>query len=94
VKNNNQIQTRIDHMRQFAHQILQEADELERVFNHQPEPEEWISTQEAADICGIDRSTLNRYALTGKVEARKLGKLWKFPKSRVEDMSFLKMNAS
>lgn len=86
----NTVKLRINHLRSLAHMMLEEADELEQVIEYQPESDEWISTKEAAEICGIDRSTLNRYALTKKVEAKRIGGLWKFPKSKVEDMSFIK----
>jgi hypothetical protein len=57
---------------------------------HRNVREEWIPTAEAAKISGINRSTLNRYALTDQVEAKRVGGRWLFPRSRVEDLSFVK----
>ncbi len=84
------VQERINHLKTTLTHALQELDFLETQIKFQPKAEEWITTIEAARICKIDRSTLNRYALTGRCEAKKIGGLWRFPKARVQDMSFIK----
>jgi len=52
--------------------------------------DEWITTAEACDICKVDKSTLTRYAKIGRVEAKRVGSQWRFPKSKVQNMTFLK----
>jgi excisionase family DNA binding protein len=88
------VNSKVKHLRTVINLALEELEELEAAIEFSPAPDKWISTEEAATICGISRSTLNRYALTGKCEVERIGGRWKFPKSKVEDMSFLKKDAS
>lgn len=39
-------------------------------------PEGWITTKEAAELCGYDPSYIRLLALRGKIEAQKLGRDW------------------
>lgn len=68
--------------------MLRQLDEFERELENPTE--EWITTQEAAEICKIANSTLSRLAKQNRCVAKKVGYYWRFPKSQVQDMSFLK----
>ncbi|MEA5033374.1 MAG: helix-turn-helix domain-containing protein [Sphaerochaeta sp.] len=59
-------------------------------FQKETQKEEWITTPEAAKISGINQSTLTRYALTEQVECKRVGGRWYFPRTKVEDLSFVK----
>lgn len=90
-QNQSQLLNRLNHARSVLNLALGELDAIEEEIiqaNEDYRPDEWISTQEAADICGLNRSTLNRYALSGQCEAKRIGGVWRFPRSRVENMSF------
>lgn len=71
---------------------LRHLDLIESRMRFQKESlkDQWITTQEAANMSGINASTLSRYALTGQVICKRVGGRWKFPRSKVEDLSFLK----
>lgn len=74
-QNQNQLLNRLNHARSVLTLALGELDAIEEEIiqaNENYRPDEWISTQEAAEICGI------------------IGGVWRFPRSRVENMSFLK----
>ena len=81
----------IRELRQIITLLSQKLDDLEARLSYPiPHKESWITTNAAAAICKIDRSTLTRMALTGKCEAKKCGKQWRFPETRVKDMSFIR----
>jgi response regulator of citrate/malate metabolism len=90
----NSIKMRLDHIRQLNKVISEQVMMLEQEIADIKEKEEWISVDEAAAICGMSKATLNRYALQGIVEARKIGKFWRFAKSKVQDGSFAVTEAS
>lgn len=50
-----------------------------------PEPSGYITTEEAADILGKGRRTIQDYCNQGKLEACKDGKGWKISKESVEE---------
>jgi hypothetical protein len=79
-------------LRQVFSLGLERLDMMESRLKFQKESmkDEWINTPEASAISGINQSTLSRYALTGQVEAKRVGGRWYFPRSKVEDMSFVK----
>ncbi len=77
--------------RRLIRLLTDKLDELEvKLSSEQVRKESWITTNQAAEICKMDRSTLTRMALTGRCEAKKVGKQWRFPESRVKDMSFVR----
>lgn len=90
----NSIKLRLDHIQQLNKVISEQIQMLERDIEREKQKEEWIGVDEAAAICGMPRATLNRYANLGVVEARKIGKFWRFAKSKVEDGTFAVTEAS
>lgn len=54
--------------------------------------DEWITTKEAQQITGISKEKLSRMARLGECTAKRVGKDWRFPRSKVEDMSFIHEN--
>jgi len=56
--------------------------------------DEWITTRETQQITGISKEKLSRMARLGECIARRVGKDWRFPRSKVEDMSFIHSNNS
>ena len=86
------ISREIAELRQILNLGLERLSMLESRldFMQIAEKDEWITTAEASAICKVDKSTLTRYALIGRVEAKRVGSQWRFPKSRVQDMTFLK----
>ncbi len=54
--------------------------------------DEWITTRETQQITGISKEKLSRMARSGECIARRAGKDWRFPRSKVEDMSFIHAN--
>lgn len=54
--------------------------------------DEWITTAEAQQITGISKEKLSRMARLGECNAKRVGKDWRFPRSKVEDMSFIYAN--
>lgn len=84
------IEMRFAHVRYMAALLQSEIDMLYAELN-QPEldKDEWISSKEAAAICKISSGSLTRIAKEGRCEAKRVGNVWRFPKSKVEDMSFM-----
>lgn len=54
--------------------------------------DEWISTTETHQITGISKEKLSRMARRGECVARRVGTDWRFPRSKVEDMTFIHDN--
>jgi excisionase family DNA binding protein len=54
--------------------------------------DEWITTAEAQQITGISKEKLSRMARLGECNAKRVGKDWRFPRSKVEDMTFIYAN--
>jgi hypothetical protein len=52
--------------------------------------ERWVSTAEVSRITGFDPSTITRKAVKGEIVARRIGGRWKFPKSKIDDLSLFK----
>ncbi|PKL28525.1 MAG: hypothetical protein CVV46_05995 [Spirochaetae bacterium HGW-Spirochaetae-2] len=66
---------------------------LATITTEQPsKKDEWINTKEAQQITGISKEKLSRMARLGECEARRVGSDWRFPRSKVEDMSFIHVN--
>lgn len=84
------IEMRFAHVRYMAALIQSEIDILYAELN-EPEldKDEWITTKEAAAICKIPSGSLSRIAKQGRCDAKRVGNSWRFPKSKVEDMSFM-----
>ena len=86
-----QAKLEIAECRRLIGLLTDKLDELElKLSKDTTRKDSWITTGQAAAICKMDRSTLTRMALTGKCEAKKVGKQWRFPEARVMDMSFVK----
>lgn len=47
--------------------------------------EKWLSVEEIADHLGISKETVYRWLERGKIPAHRIGKLWKFKASEVDD---------
>ena len=54
--------------------------------------DEWITTKETRQITGISTEKLSRMARLGECEAKRVGMDWRFPRSKVEDMTFIHDN--
>ena len=54
--------------------------------------DEWITTAEAQQLTGISKEKLSRMARLGECDAKRVGKDWRFPRSKVEDMTFIYAN--
>lgn len=48
------------------------------------EAEKWLSVEEIADHLGISKETVYRWLEKGKIPAHRVGKLWKFRPSEVD----------
>ncbi|MCG2795243.1 MAG: helix-turn-helix domain-containing protein [Actinomycetia bacterium] len=48
-------------------------------------PERWYSLQEIAEHLGVSRDTIHRWIRTKKMPAHKVGRLWKFDVTEVND---------
>lgn len=48
-------------------------------------PEPWLSVEEIARHLGISKETVYRWLDRGKVPAHRVGKLWKFKATEVDD---------
>jgi len=62
---------------------------------HVEEPflkDEWINTKETQKITGISKEKLSRMARLGECVAKRVGKDWRFPRAKVEDMTFIHEN--
>ena len=55
----------------------------------EPPKDEWITTTEANSITGISRTKLCRMAVDKECEAKRVGKNWRFPRTKVENMTFI-----
>lgn len=51
-------------------------------------PEEWLTTQEAAELSGYHENYLRRIIRADKIEARKFGPLWQVNRSSL--LAYLK----
>jgi excisionase family DNA binding protein len=51
-----------------------------------------MTTKEVIELTGISRTKLCRMASDGECEAQRVGKNWRFPRSKVEDMTFIFKN--
>lgn len=49
------------------------------------ESERWLSVDEIAEHLGISRETIYRWLEKGKIPAHRLGKLWKFKASEIDE---------
>jgi excisionase family DNA binding protein len=48
--------------------------------------DKWISLEEAADYLSVNKDTIRNWIKKGTgIPARKIGKLWKFKKSELDD---------
>lgn len=47
--------------------------------------ENWIGTDEAAQYLGVKVSTLRKWLKDKKIPSHKVGKLWKFKKSELDE---------
>lgn len=47
--------------------------------------EKWLSVEEIADHLGISKETVYRWLEKGKIPAHRVGKLWKFRPSEVDE---------
>ena len=47
--------------------------------------ERWLSVTEIADHLGVSKETVYRWLEKGKVPAHRVGKLWKFKASEVDE---------
>lgn len=47
--------------------------------------EKWLSVEEIAEHLGISKETIYRWLEKGKIPAHRVGKLWKFRPSEVDD---------
>lgn len=82
---------RLAHCKRMLSMVTQELELIERGLKSQEasNPDIWITTQETAKLCNISKATLCRMAVSGACEAKRVGQQWRFPKSRVIDMSFI-----
>jgi excisionase family DNA binding protein len=46
--------------------------------------EKWLSVEEIADHLGISRETVYRWLENGKIPSHRIGKLWRFKTSEVD----------
>ena len=58
----------------------------------EPSQDEWMTTTEVQDLTGISRTKLCRMAVDQECEAKRVGKHWRFPRSKVENMTFIYKN--
>ena len=65
---------------------------LSSIQTVEPSKDEWINSKEAQKITGISQEKLARMARFNECEAKRVGKDWRFPRSKVEDMSFIYEN--
>ena len=65
---------------------------LASIQTAEPSKDEWITTKEVHNITGISRTKLCRMAINQECEAKRVGKDWRFPRSKVEDMTFIYEN--
>lgn len=49
------------------------------------EPERWLSVEEIATHLGVSRETIYRWLEKKKIPAHRVGKLWKFQASEVDE---------
>lgn len=49
------------------------------------ESERWLSVDEIAEHLGISRESIYRWLEKGKIPAHRLGKLWKFKASEIDE---------
>lgn len=47
--------------------------------------ERWLSVTEIADHLGVSKETIYRWLEKGKIPAHRVGKLWKFKASEVDE---------
>ena len=47
--------------------------------------EKWLSVEEIAEHLGISKETIYRWLEKGKIPAHRVGKLWKFRPSEVDE---------
>ena len=47
--------------------------------------EPWISTKEIAQHLGVTTTTIHKWIKAGNIPCSKVGKLWKFKKSEVDE---------
>ncbi|MGD8113820.1 MAG: helix-turn-helix domain-containing protein [Sphaerochaetaceae bacterium] len=52
----------------------------------------WITSKEVQKITGISKEKLARMARLNECVAKRVGKDWRFPRAKVEDMSFIHEN--
>lgn len=48
-------------------------------------PEKWLSVQGIADHLGISKETVYRWLEKGAIPAHRIGKLWRFKSSEIDD---------
>lgn len=56
---------------------------MERIMNLEV-MDRWLSVQEIAQYLGISKETVYRWLEKGKIPAHRVGKLWKFKTSEVD----------
>jgi len=47
--------------------------------------EPWVSTKDIAEHLGVTKDTIHKWIKTGIIPCCRVGKLWKFKKSEVDD---------
>ncbi len=50
--------------------------------------ERWLSVDEIAEHLGVSKETVYRWLEKGKIPAHRVGKLWKFKASEVDEWVF------
>ncbi len=50
-----------------------------------PEIERWVSSKEIAQYIGINKDTLQRWITSGKIPCHRVGRLWKFKISEIDE---------
>lgn len=87
-----EVQSRLRRIRSFQAMLDVEVQELESLLASEADidfdkGERWVSTAEVARKTGFDPSTITRKAVKGEIVARRIGGRWKYPKSKVDDLS-------
>lgn len=53
--------------------------------DHKFSPEPWMGTKEIAEHLGVTVVTVRKWIMSGKIPCHRVGKLWKFKASEVDE---------
>ena len=70
--------------KRFLCDIMLEKDGM-RCFMEKPVTERWVSVNDISAHLGVNKDTIHKWIKNGSIPAHRVGKLWKFKISEIDE---------